>query len=137
MKLRYTTLAFVAATSADLLAAPAGAFVVVEKPRFGITTAAAAAAAAAARNTPRQLFATSSNNENENTAAPKATTTTTVCDLPTDIEPVGDFVSQKGSGKLLRSAVLTDVNGNQIKLGDKMGSTTTSTSIVVFLRHLG
>lgn len=111
----------------------AGGFVVVvDKPRFGITPTGA-------RNCQHQLFATTSN-ENENTAPEAATT---VCDMPTDVAPVGDFVSQKGSAKLLRSAVLTDVNGNQIALGDKMGSTTTTTSgggntsIVVFLRHLG
>ena len=57
----------------------------------------------------------------------------TPCDIPTDvINP--DLVSKKGSGKILRSAMLTDVNGEIVRLGDKMG---TGTSIVIFLRHMG
>jgi hypothetical protein len=52
-------------------------------------------------------------------------------------------IVEKGAGKILRTVRLTDVNGNQIILGDKMSTTTTATSsnnkpsVVVFLRHLG
>ena len=53
------------------------------------------------------------------------------------VEPVGANVeyiaSQKGSGKLLRSARLTNANGESIVLGNLMGK---GTSVVVFLRHL-
>lgn len=55
------------------------------------------------------------------------------CDVPSDvINP--DLVSQKGSGKLLRSAMLTNADGEVIRLGDKMGN---GTSVVVYLRHMG
>lgn len=57
----------------------------------------------------------------------------TPCDIPNYIVNP-DLVSQKGSGKLMRDAMLTDVNGDTITLGDKMGR---GTSVVVFLRHLG
>lgn len=57
----------------------------------------------------------------------------TPCDIPNDIVHPA-LVSQKGSGKLMRDAMLTDVNGDTIKLGDKMGR---GTSVVVFLRHMG
>jgi hypothetical protein len=57
----------------------------------------------------------------------------TPCDIPADIlNP--DLVSQRGSGKLLRSAMLIDVNGDKIMLGNRMG---TNTSVVIFLRHMG
>ena len=45
-----------------------------------------------------------------------------------------DLVSQKGSGNLLRDVMLTDVDDNVVRLGDKMGG---GTSVVIFLRHLG
>lgn len=57
----------------------------------------------------------------------------TPCDVPTDVVNP-DLASQKGSGNVLRSATLTDVNDNQVLLGDKMGS---GTSLVIFLRHMG
>jgi hypothetical protein len=57
----------------------------------------------------------------------------TPCDIPKNIKN-SDLVSQKGSGNLLRNLVLTDVNGEVIRLGDKMGG---GTSVVIFLRHLG
>ena len=38
------------------------------------------------------------------------------------------------TAKLLRSAVLTNADGESVSLGDKMGP---GTSVVVFLRHLG
>lgn len=60
-------------------------------------------------------------------------TDSTPCDIPEDvINP--DLVSQKGSGSLLRDAMLTDVNDKTIRLGDKMGD---GTSVVIFLRHMG
>lgn len=57
----------------------------------------------------------------------------TPCDIPNDVANP-DLVSRKGSGKLLRDALLTDVNGDTITLGDKMGP---GASVVVFLRHMG
>lgn len=44
------------------------------------------------------------------------------------------LVNQKGAAELFRSAVLTDADGNKIRLGDKMGE---GRSVVIFLRHLG
>jgi len=61
-------------------------------------------------------------------------TETTPCDTPQDVVEGADLVSQKGSAKILRSAVLTNADGKSIQLGDYMGD---ETSIVVFLRHLG
>mmetsp|Transcript_32757 Transcript_32757/g.49374 ORF Transcript_32757/g.49374 Transcript_32757/m.49374 type:complete len:107 (-) Transcript_32757:834-1154(-) len=52
-----------------------------------------------------------------------------VCAIPDNVS-IPDSVTAQS----LRSAVLTDVNGKQIKLGDKMGK---GTSVVIFLRHLG
>jgi hypothetical protein len=57
----------------------------------------------------------------------------TPCSAPVDVAS-DDLVSQKGSGKLLRSARLTNVNGEKVSLGDHMGE---DTSIVILLRHLG
>ena len=51
------------------------------------------------------------------------------CDMP-DVTDIPEGVTARA----LRSAVLTDINGQKIQLGDKMGS---GTSIVIFLRHLG
>jgi len=65
--------------------------------------------------------------------SPLPMTSEAPCDVPADaINP--DLVSQKGSGKLLRSAMLTDADGETIRLGDKMGK---GTSVVVYLRHMG
>lgn len=58
-----------------------------------------------------------------------STAASTPCDMP-DVTDIPEGVT----ANVLRSAVLTDVNGNSVKLGDKMGS---GTSIVIFLRHLG
>jgi hypothetical protein len=58
--------------------------------------------------------------------------TETVCDMPEGVE-VRDLISQKGSGKLIRSAILSDFNGDIVRLGDEMGQ---GTSLVIFLRHL-
>ena len=58
-----------------------------------------------------------------------STETAKPCDMP-DVTDIPQGVTAKA----LRSAVLTDINGQKIQLGDKMGS---GTSIVIFLRHLG
>jgi hypothetical protein len=53
-----------------------------------------------------------------------------VCDIP-----AGDVVSSKlTSAESLRSAALTNVDGDVVRLGDVMGE---GTSVVVFLRHMG
>jgi hypothetical protein len=38
------------------------------------------------------------------------------------------------TAKTLRSAVLTNADGESVRLGDKMGP---GTSVVIFLRHMG
>jgi hypothetical protein len=43
-------------------------------------------------------------------------------------------VSPGVTAKTLRSAVLTNADGESVRLGDKMGP---GTSVVIFLRHLG
>jgi hypothetical protein len=45
-----------------------------------------------------------------------------------------DIIPPQVTAKALRSAVLTDADGNLVRLGEEMGK---GTSIVVFLRHLG
>ena len=56
-----------------------------------------------------------------------------VCDVSDDIK-VPDLMNTKGSAAILRNYnKLKNVNGDNIKLGDYMG---TGTSIIVFLRHL-
>mmetsp|Transcript_12497 Transcript_12497/g.16440 ORF Transcript_12497/g.16440 Transcript_12497/m.16440 type:complete len:104 (-) Transcript_12497:20-331(-) len=45
-----------------------------------------------------------------------------------------DIIPPQVTANALRSAVLTDADGNLVRLGDQMGK---GTSIVVFLRHLG
>lgn len=62
------------------------------------------------------------------TALPSTTTTETPCATP-DIE-----VPQGVTANLLRSAVLTNADGQEVSLGEKMGQ---GASVVVFLRHLG
>ena len=59
------------------------------------------------------------------------------CDLPdfdTDLS-ASTVESMKDQGaSVFRNSMLTDADGNMVKLGDKMGS---GKSVVVFLRHLG
>lgn len=55
-----------------------------------------------------------------------------VCDTPEGLSSP-DLVSQKGSASILRSAVLTNADGDKVRLGDRM---TQGTSVVIFLRHL-
>ncbi len=50
------------------------------------------------------------------------------CAMPDDVIPEGV------TAKALRSALLTNANGEMVRLNEKMGS---GTSIVIFLRHLG
>jgi hypothetical protein len=54
--------------------------------------------------------------------------TTTPCSTPDVSIPVDV------TAKALRSAILTNANGEMVSLGEQMGK---GTSIVVFLRHLG
>lgn len=74
----------------------------------------------------------------DNRAAVSSSTGTSLsstapCDIPQDVAPV-DLVSQKGSASILRSVVLTNVDGDFISLGKLMGK---GKSVVVFLRHMG
>jgi len=66
-----------------------------------------------------QLFAVSTNNKQDESSP---------CAMPNDVIP--ESVTAQG----LRSAMLTNANGDKIRLGDQMGQ---GTSIVIFLRHLG
>lgn len=50
------------------------------------------------------------------------------CEMPNEVIPA-DLTARN-----LRSAVLTNVRGEKVRLDEKMGS---GTSIVVFLRHMG
>ncbi len=54
------------------------------------------------------------------------------CDIP-DVVPT-DLTSQQGSASLLRSAVLTNVDGESVSLDTLMGK---EKSVVIFLRHMG
>ena len=70
----------------------------------------------------------------------EGSSSTTPCDTPSEEDVQAgavDLVSQKGSAQLLRSAMLTNADGEKVQLGDSMGSSADDTSIVVFLRHLG
>lgn len=57
-----------------------------------------------------------------------ATDEASPCAIPNDVIP--DSVTARG----LRSAVLTNIDGEKVRLDQKMGK---GTSIVIFLRHLG
>jgi hypothetical protein len=54
----------------------------------------------------------------------------------TELSPCAtpDIIPESVTTKSLRSAILTNADGEFVNLGDKMGK---GTSIVVFLRHLG
>lgn len=98
-----------------------------------LVVSAAACSAVCSFAPPAPLFDDLSARVGSSSVSSIMMTSETPCDIPTDvINP--DLVSQKGSGKLLRSAMLTDANGEVIRLGDKMGK---GTSVVVFLRHMG
>lgn len=59
-----------------------------------------------------------------------------VCDVDSAIQ-VPDLVTNKGSAAILRKAILQNVDGDNVLLGERMGTTDTdNTSIIVFLRHL-
>jgi hypothetical protein len=55
------------------------------------------------------------------------------CDIPQDVESTS-LMNQPNAGRILRSSVVTDINGDFIPLDRPMGK---GTSVVVFLRHLG
>ncbi len=63
------------------------------------------------------------------TAAAKSTP----CDIPEDVKPTS-LMDQPNGGRILRSSVVTDANGDFTQLGRAMGK---GTSVVVFLRHMG
>lgn len=57
----------------------------------------------------------------------------TICEIPTDVESPS-LQNQPNGGKILRSAVVTDSNGDFTTLDRQMGK---GTSVVIFLRHMG
>lgn len=61
-----------------------------------------------------------------------STSGSTQCDIP-DIVPT-DLTTEKGSASLLRSAALTNVDGDIVSLDALMGK---GKSVVIFLRHMG
>ena len=81
----------------------------------------------------RAVLSSSSSSSTTKTRGTSLSSTTTPCDIPQDIKPI-DLVSQKGSASILRSVVLTNVDGDFISLGKLMGK---GKSIIVFLRHMG
>ena len=59
------------------------------------------------------------------------------CDLPdldTDFGASGVASVADRGASVFRNSVLTDADGNKVRLGDRMGS---GKSVVIFLRHLG
>lgn len=56
-----------------------------------------------------------------------------VCSIPEDVS-LADLSSQRGSAKILRTAVVTNTSGDYVPLDRPMGK---GTSVVVFLRHMG
>jgi len=55
------------------------------------------------------------------------------CDVPSDIEEV-----VLNDSKSIRNAIVTNADGEQITIGDMMGTEKDEmTSVVVFLRHMG
>lgn len=56
------------------------------------------------------------------------------CAIPDDLEEALVPFKQPGMGQLLRSAVLTNADGDFVRLDKAMGQ---GKSVVVFLRHLG
>ena len=59
------------------------------------------------------------------------------CDLPdldTDFGASGVASVADRGASVFRNSVLTDADGNKVRLGDMMGS---GKSVVIFLRHLG
>ena len=72
----------------------------------------------------------------ENSKAQLADTPDCECGDPTDSTNIAakSLVNQKGSAEVFRSSILSDVNGNMVHLGEKMGD---RKSVVIFLRHLG
>ena len=58
------------------------------------------------------------------------------CDMPSDMEEIDGTLK---NSKALRNAIVTNVDGEQIALGDMLGleKDKPMTSVVVFLRHMG
>lgn len=73
---------------------------------------------------------------NANSSLSQQFKTSVVLQSSTATEPCAtpDVIPESVTAKVLRSATLTDANGELVRLGDKMGK---GTSIVIFLRHLG
>lgn len=55
------------------------------------------------------------------------------CEIP-DFDDNNDMGVASLGASVFRNSIVTDVDGNAVKLGDRMGS---QKSVVVFLRHLG
>ncbi len=100
-----------------------------------LLTASAVAAAFTIHtlNDNNRAVLSSSSSSTTKTRGTSLSSTTTPCNIPQDIKPI-DLVSQKGSASILRSVVLTNVDGDFISLGKLMGK---GKSIIVFLRHMG
>jgi hypothetical protein len=98
-----------------------------------ITALALSASVSAAFQMPKSTSVTTTGSRN-NLAVQRfmSSEDKAVCDMP-DVDAT-DFMSQKGSGNILRSAMLTNAAGELVSLGDSMG---TGSSLVIFLRHLG
>ena len=58
------------------------------------------------------------------------------CDMPSDMEEIDGTLK---NSKALRNAIVTNVDGEQLALGDMLGleKEKPMTSVVVFLRHMG
>jgi hypothetical protein len=104
-----------------------------------VVVAAAFAGAAALGATAFQPIATSSRGGLAAAAAStrpnlgglvlsSTTTDNAPCAMPNDVIP------ESVTAKALRTAILTNANGETVRLDEKMGS---GTSLVIFLRHLG
>lgn len=107
--------------AAVLLAAQAAthsAFTILKSPSYHSACASA----------PSALFSVEQGKITE-TAAAKSTP----CDIPEDVKPTS-LMDQPNGGRILRSSVVTDANGDFTQLGRAMGK---GTSVVVFLRHMG
>ena len=78
---------------------------------------------------PSTQFSTATTSSLYSSTLDQDTTEGSICDIPSNVQVPEDFTAAG-----LRSAVLTDADGNIVRLGEKMGS---GTSVVIFLRHLG
>jgi hypothetical protein len=103
--------------------------------KFARTAFAAAlfSASAVAFQQPHPLFGARSlkNNNSKSSALQRFSTATSEPSAPC---ATPDIIPESVTAKQLRSAYLTNANGEIVNLGEKMGK---GTSIVIFLRHLG